>query len=108
MGGHRIESRGAAVTKPYLLLLAALPAAAALAPGCASSVVVPKTVNVYVPTACISPAGRPARPAVRTEAELMAMDRYTRTLAAWSDRTRLEIYAAELEAVVEGCSRIPP
>jgi hypothetical protein len=95
------------VTNPLLLLLCGTAVAVALASGCASTVDVPKEVRVEVPVPCISPASRPARPAVRTQDELMAMDRYTRTLAAWSDRTKLEIYAAELEAVVEGCSRIP-
>jgi len=95
------------VTKPFLLLLCGVAAAAALASGCGTGVTVPEKVPVEVPVPCISPTSRPARPAVRTQEELMAMDRYTRTLAAWSDRMKLEIYAAELEAVVEGCSRIP-
>lgn len=91
------------------LLMAIALVALALAAGCASSptVDVPKTVNVQVPVPCIDPADVPQRPALRTEDDLMAMDTYRRTLAAWSDLTRLRGYAAELEAVVQGCSRIP-
>jgi hypothetical protein len=48
----------------------------------------------------------PARPQTRSEADLMAMDRYRRTLAAWSDLKQLEAYAGELEAIAAGCSRI--
>lgn len=84
-------------------------AAAALA-SCSSvpALQVPEKVMVEVPVPCVSPGARPSKPAVRTEADLMAMDRYRRTLAAWSDLKRLERYSAELEAIVEGCSRLAP
>ncbi len=83
--------------------------ALALAAGCKSlpEIKVPETVKVRVPVPCIAPADVPQRPTLRTEADLMAMDTYRRTLAAWSDLKRYEAYAAELEAVVQGCSRIP-
>lgn len=90
-----------------ILLLFSAGAAVALASCSSARIEVPKEVKVRVPVACVDAASRPQRPAVRTESDLMAMDRYRRTLAAWSDLRKLEIYAAELEAVVEGCSRIP-
>jgi hypothetical protein len=38
----------------------------------------------------------------------MAMDEYSRTLATWSELEKLWGYAPALEALVEGCSRLPP
>jgi hypothetical protein len=37
----------------------------------------------------------------------MLLDRGRRTLAIFADWLKLLTYAGELEAVVEGCSRIP-
>lgn len=87
-----------------LLVLAAL-----LLPGCSlpMTVDVPKEVKVRVSTSCVDPEKRPKRPELRAEADLMAMDRNRRTLAAYSDLKKHEIYMAELEAQVEACSRIP-
>ena len=90
-----------------LLLLGFWPVALSLAGCAAQTITVPKEVKVQVPVACVDPAARPQRPALRTEAELLALDRYRRTLAAWSDLKAYEAYSAELEAVVEGCSRVP-
>lgn len=94
---------------PTLLLRALVPGTVLALASCASlpDVRVPKEVRVPVPTACIDPAQRPQRPATTPDADLMAMDRGTRTLRAWADRERLQGYVAELEAAVEGCSRIP-
>ena len=91
------------------LLLVAAAAALALASGCSSTpeIAVPERVLVQVPVPCVQPDSRPQRPATRTEDDLLRMDTYGRTLAAWSDLARLRAYAGELEAVVEGCSRIP-
>lgn len=98
-------------TLRFLLLLWLGGAAAASLGGCAwfsrPDVQIPKEVRVPVPVPCISPASRPARPALRTEAELMAMERGPRTLAAWSELKKLWGYAPQLEALVEGCARIP-
>lgn len=80
----------------------------AMLAGCAAqTVTVPREVKVEVPTACVDHASKPQRPALRTQAELLAMPQGVRTLAAWADLKAYEAYSAELEAVVEGCSRIP-
>jgi hypothetical protein len=97
---------GHAVAKLNLLLLAVLVACVFLA-GCAtSSIEVPKEVKVPVPVACIEPAARPVRPQLRTEPDLMLMDRGRRTLALFVEWLQQQLYIAELEAVVEGCSRL--
>ncbi len=91
-----------------LLLLGVLLFWATLA-GCASQVAtieVPKEIRVLVPTPCVDQAKRPARPALRSAEDLMLLDRGRRTLALYSDWLTLHSYAGELEAVVEGCSRI--
>lgn len=93
--------------RAVLLLLFGAVLVLALASGCAPDLRVPEKVSVPVPVACVAPEDVPARPALRTEADLMAMDRYRRTIAAWSDLRKLEAYAAELEAIAAGCARIP-
>lgn len=91
-----------------LLLLCVAVLAAALATGCSTvpEIAVPEKVLVQVPVPCVHPDSRPQRPATRTEDDLLNMDTYGRTLATWSDLARLRAYAGELEAVVEGCSRL--
>lgn len=90
------------------LNLLAVIAVAILPVGCTSlqQVQVPKEIRVAVHIPCVDPADRPARPQFRAIGDLLQMDRYARTLAAWSDLRKYEAYAAELEAVVEGCSRL--
>lgn len=90
----------------FLLLLWGPVAIAAALAACAPVVRVPERVSVEVPVPCVRLEDVPARPQVRSEADLMAMDRYRRTLAAWSDLKQLEAYAGELEAIAAGCSRI--
>ena len=82
-------------------------ALALLATGCASRELprVPESVMIEVPVACIREL--PVRPNVRTTAQLLAMDRFSRTIATWADRLALDAYARELEAVADGCSRLP-
>lgn len=97
------------MAKLNLLLRAVLVACAWLPAGCADQPVkVPDQVKVEVSSACIPPEKRPTKPAVRSEAELWAMDEYHRTIAVWSDLTALrDIYLPQAEAVIEGCSRLP-
>jgi len=96
------------VTKSNLLL-AVLVAAAPLLGGCGTSptATVPETVDRQVPVPCIPLDGRPPRPVLRTPEELMAMERGPRTLAAWSELEKLWGYAPQLEALVDGCGRLP-
>lgn len=77
--------------------------------GCAGipGITVPREVKVPVPVPCVDPKERPQRPAVTSLDDLLAMDPGTRTLRTWAALERLAPYTAELEAIVEGCSRIP-
>jgi hypothetical protein len=90
----------ASPTRSAIILLATLA-------GCSGPLRIPTEVKVPVPIACVDPADRPQRPELVTDAELLAMDYYKRTLALWADRIERQIYQAKLEAVVEGCSNIP-
>jgi hypothetical protein len=96
------------VARLNLLLLAVRVVFTAALASCTSGPQIPEHVSIEVPVPCVSADLVPPRPQLRTEADLMAMDRYRRTLAAWSDLKKLEIYAAELEAIAQGCSRLPP
>lgn len=87
-----------------LLLLEALVAFAVALAGCST---IPDQVSVPVPVACIPADDVPEKPAMRSEADLLNMPRGLRTLATWADLWKLHIYSARLEALVEGCSRLP-
>lgn len=81
----------------------------ALATACTTvpEISVPAEVKVAVPVPCLGPGARPQRPATTTEAELMGLDPYRRTLVLWRDWLRLQAWAGEADAALEGCSRIP-
>lgn len=93
--------------RTHLLLLAFVVALALGA--CTSTIEVPKEVKVPTPVPCVADDKRPQRPdpVLRSIDDLLGMDRYRRTIASWSDLLRAEAYIAELEAVVDGCSKIP-
>lgn len=94
--------------KTNLLLLLGLAVAASALAACSNvqQVKVPEKVLVPTPVACVDPAKRPKPPRERSESDLIAMERYRRTLATWSELQKSRAYALELEAIVEGCSRI--
>lgn len=68
---------------------------------------IPETVKVAVPAPCIDPEELPQRPPLASDAELQLMDSYHWALALWRDRSVRQGYEAQLEAVANGCSKIP-
>lgn len=84
-------------------LLAAV-AAFSLA-GCGLMKPAPLTASVEVPVACVTK--KPTRPSFITEQELVGLSAYQVPIALDLHRIMAQAYIAELEAVVEGCSRIP-
>lgn len=95
--------------KPNLLLLGSLVAAAPFLAACNSlpTVEVPKVVYREIPVPCIQAGKAPAKPALRSADELDAMDDYQYTLATRSELEKLWGYVPQLEAAVDGCSRLP-
>lgn len=81
---------------------------ALLLAGCASTVEIPKEVQVPVPVPCVDQKDLPAPPAIASEAELLLMPRYERTLRLWIDHARLVTYQAQLEAIARRCSQLQP
>lgn len=75
--------------------------------GCNTPLQVPKEVKVQVPVPCIASDARPARPELLSDAAILGLDSYRATWALWGDRLERQAYETKLEAVVEGCSRIP-
>lgn len=88
--------------KPMLIL-----SLSALLSACAANepVKLPERVNVPVPVACVDRKDVPERPALRTDGELMALDRYKRTLAMWEERRMREEYEKKQAAIIESCTR---
>ncbi len=76
--------------------------------GCATSLEIPKEVQVPVPVPCVDPKDLPVPPLIATEAEILLMPRYERTLRIWIDHARLVTYQAQLEAIARRCSQLQP
>lgn len=76
-------------------------AAALVLAGCAQGVRVPEVVRVPVPVRCVDQV--PARPALLSDAELLALDDYALPVSLARERHVLLAYVGELEAVVAGC-----
>lgn len=82
--------------------------AAVMLTGCVGSgVTIPREVKVSVAVPCIAPAEKPQRPVLLTDREILSLDSYRAAWALWGDRLELLGYAARLEAIADGCSRIP-
>jgi len=82
-----------------LFLVAILPLA-----GCGgrAEIKIPEVIYIDRPVPCLPPDGGPKPPEVRTEAQLLALDRYRRTHAVWAERLRLSAYAGEADAALRG------
>lgn len=94
--------------KLNLLLLAVLVVSTVPLAACTTDPVkIPERVNVPVPVACIPAGDVVEKPQLRAEADFLNMPRGLRTLATWADLLKLHVYTSRLEALVEGCSRLP-
>lgn len=82
---------------------------AAVLAGCGGLPVasVPKEVKVAILSPCVKPEDRPVRPPFRSDAELEGMADYHFVLALDAERIKALDFIRLLEAVVEGCARIP-
>lgn len=72
--------------------------------GCGATL--PKVVETPVPVPCISPDEKPMRPTLVTDGDLRRMSDYQMALALRQFHVNAGDYITELEAVVEGCSRL--
>jgi hypothetical protein len=86
------------------LLLVMLLAAVLTACGTVQDV---REVPTPVAVPCLDASARPTRPALRSEAELFELEPYRRTHAIYAEWLRQRGYIGELEAAVDGCSKIP-
>lgn len=77
---------------------------AALIAGCASTVDVPPA-EVPVAVSCVK--DRPMPPALRTTAEILAMDDYGVILALRVELMMRDKYIGELSDIVDACERAP-
>lgn len=64
---------------------------------------IPKEVKVIVSVPCMKKENLPTPPSLRSDDELLALDRYKRTLAMWEDRRARQAFEAEQSAVLVAC-----
>lgn len=67
----------------------------------------PKVVNVEVPVPCIKPGQAPQKPAMATDQQLAALAGAQHVKTLYRDRLLAAGYIGELEAAIEGCSKLP-
>jgi hypothetical protein len=72
--------------------------------GCSNLPSVPDIVRVPVPVPCLDSA--PVRPALLSDAELLALDDFELIVSLAKDRRQRQGYEATLEAAVAGCAVI--
>jgi hypothetical protein len=60
-------------------------------------------VPVVIAAPCVSRAQLPAKPRIRSDAELARMDDWHHVNALYAEREAAIVYQARLEALIEGC-----
>ena len=72
--------------------------------GFATRVEIPKEVKVIVAVPCVKKSDLPTRPELRSDDEILALDRFKRTIAMWGERLDREDYEAKMAAVLAACA----
>jgi len=72
-------------------------------PGCAC--VLPATVRVPVPVPCLSSSELPLAPALRADAEILALPDYQSVIAVWRDRILMRDAIAERDTLLIACTK---
>lgn len=70
--------------------------------GCVTDPAIPTVTQVPVPVSCIK-GEPPAKPAVISEGEILAMTDYAATLTTWTERLILKSYAEKASAIIDAC-----
>ena len=81
---------------------------ASLLAGCSGQPVLPATVKVPVPVPCLSSSELPLAPALRTDAEILALPDYQSVIAVWVDRIKMRDALAERDALLIACTKKSP
>jgi hypothetical protein len=71
--------------------------------GCSLTPTMPTRIEIPVAVSCVKEL--PAKPALRTAAELSAMDEFKLPIALYEDRLARMQYQALLEAALEACRK---